>query len=347
MKMVKSKYFDKKEPSFLTWSEKEQIRCLHEQDEIEWSPDRLAECFPALPQTILKILKTKWKPNNINTINKYDKSVIDNWEKFKKGDLALDPMLAQHLNKFKDRKIDFEALQSLAHKFVKDKPVFPQPKNKLFISLLQDDDNDDDAVKLKKIKSNDDDDNLLYKITDGNANKNNETIIQQKKNNIITNNKIKQDQQYTTFDEFLEHSIDKLSKTNTNNNDISLENKLLIEEYKKKIDLVDSSITSTTSTTMIDDNNVELPCENDDDDDDDDNSTSIAMSNLHIDENSPTTGIIERKIIESSSSSSEDDYPRFIKIPKGKAKEGVTFRVQDKYYDWDGEFLYRVPVLKS
>lgn len=36
-------------------------------------------------------------------------------------------------------------------------------------------------------------------------------------------------------------------------------------------------------------------------------------------------------------------YPEKIKIPKDKYKKGFTYKVNDCYYDDDGEFLYRVP----
>ncbi|XP_033223526.1 uncharacterized protein LOC117177137 [Belonocnema kinseyi] len=35
--------------------------------------------------------------------------------------------------------------------------------------------------------------------------------------------------------------------------------------------------------------------------------------------------------------------PDFIKIPKNRYKEGMTYRVRNCYYDDDGEFLYKVP----
>ena len=41
------------------------------------------------------------------------------------------------------------------------------------------------------------------------------------------------------------------------------------------------------------------------------------------------------------------DEPLFIKIPKHRYKEGMTYRVQNCYYDDDGEFLYKVPGLHN
>lgn len=36
-------------------------------------------------------------------------------------------------------------------------------------------------------------------------------------------------------------------------------------------------------------------------------------------------------------------YPEKIRIPKEKYKRGSTYKVNDCFYDYDGEFLYRVP----
>lgn len=36
-------------------------------------------------------------------------------------------------------------------------------------------------------------------------------------------------------------------------------------------------------------------------------------------------------------------YPEKITVPKEKYKKGYTYKINDCYYDDDGEFLYRVP----
>lgn len=40
-----------------------------------------------------------------------------------------------------------------------------------------------------------------------------------------------------------------------------------------------------------------------------------------------------------------NDYPLAIRIPKKAWKEGYTYRVNDCFYDDNGDFLYRVPGL--
>lgn len=51
--IVKHKYFKPtKQPNFLTWNDKEQIRYLHQNDPDDWTIDKLSESFPALPDVI-------------------------------------------------------------------------------------------------------------------------------------------------------------------------------------------------------------------------------------------------------------------------------------------------------
>lgn len=45
--IVKNKYFpETKLPNLLTWSEKEHIRYLHEENPEEWTAEKIAESFP-------------------------------------------------------------------------------------------------------------------------------------------------------------------------------------------------------------------------------------------------------------------------------------------------------------
>lgn len=50
--IIRQKYFKENKVNFLTWSDKEQIRYLHETNPGEWTIHRLSEGFPALPETI-------------------------------------------------------------------------------------------------------------------------------------------------------------------------------------------------------------------------------------------------------------------------------------------------------
>lgn len=66
--IIKRKYFKEKNPNFLTWNEKLQIRYLHSSDPKEWTISKLSESFPALPEVILvniySILLTSYKYND-------------------------------------------------------------------------------------------------------------------------------------------------------------------------------------------------------------------------------------------------------------------------------------------
>lgn len=54
LKIVGRKYFKpEKGINLLTWSEKEQIRYLHDSDQDTWTVEKLAESFPASEMTIM------------------------------------------------------------------------------------------------------------------------------------------------------------------------------------------------------------------------------------------------------------------------------------------------------
>lgn len=108
--IVGNKYFKTKQLNFLTWSEKEQIRYLHNFDPDEWSIDKLVESFPADRYTIVKIIKAKWIPRDANRIERHDEVVRENWELFKSGRIKnIDGGFADHLNKFVGR--NFQEVQ--------------------------------------------------------------------------------------------------------------------------------------------------------------------------------------------------------------------------------------------
>lgn len=347
MRIVRSKYFKSEEPNFLTWSEKEQIRSLHEKDQVEWTPARLSESFPALPETIQKILRSKFKPDNVEIIHKYDANVVENWKKFKTGQFALNPLLVEHLNKFKGRKINLEDMKSMAEKFVKEKPVFPEPRTKLFMSIVK------NSIEKKP-------DNVRVQISDEKSGENSEKTPKKKEENyekiqekyrlnysvsISDKSVIKIDNKpnnlsnnHMTFDKFVEKTVESIE--NKGEEELSLENKLLIDEYKKKKNQQElERVVFNEKPVIQSEEKLELktPAEVVE--------TDNRVNFVSIDETAPTTGIIEWN--KKKSACGDDDYPRFIKVPKAKAKQGVTFKVNDRYYDYDGEFLYRVPGLKS
>ncbi|XP_055614310.1 uncharacterized protein LOC129760683 [Uranotaenia lowii] len=102
--IVGNKYFKTKQLNFLTWSEKEQIRYLHNFDPEEWTIDKLVGSFPADRYSVAKIVKAKWIPRDGNRIQRHDEAVRENWEMFKSGRIRnIDEGFAEHLNKFVHR----------------------------------------------------------------------------------------------------------------------------------------------------------------------------------------------------------------------------------------------------
>lgn len=108
--IVGNKYFKTKQLNFLTWSEKEQIRYLHNFDPEEWGIDKLVESFPADRYTVVKIIKAKWIPRDANRVQRHDETVRENWELFKSERIKnIDGGFADHLNKFVHR--NFQEVQ--------------------------------------------------------------------------------------------------------------------------------------------------------------------------------------------------------------------------------------------
>ena len=104
--ITKNKYFKEKNVNFLTWSEKEQIRHLHQLDPDEWNAEKLSDSFPADPHSITKIIKSKWTPQSAQRVMKHDEAVRKTWDEFKNKDLEVEPELEQHLIKFAHRNFD-------------------------------------------------------------------------------------------------------------------------------------------------------------------------------------------------------------------------------------------------
>lgn len=104
--IVKDKYFKSPSLNLLTYSEKEQIRHLHDSDREEWTPEKLAASFPATEETIGKIIKAKWLIRDAKRITKHDLKVQQNWDALKQGKApGVNEELRKHLLKFADRDI--------------------------------------------------------------------------------------------------------------------------------------------------------------------------------------------------------------------------------------------------
>lgn len=131
--LVGRKYFKSKSPNFLTFTEKEKIRRLHDEDPNRYTIDHLSQAFPADPHTISIIIRNRWTPKDTNRVQKHDESVKKNWEAFKEGKLEIDPMLAEHLKKFASR--DFNHLAK-PQPYKKLGVQVPKPRGNEFLSII-------------------------------------------------------------------------------------------------------------------------------------------------------------------------------------------------------------------
>ncbi|BES88352.1 Neugrin [Nesidiocoris tenuis] len=103
-KRIERQYFERKQKTnFLLWSEKEQIRQLHQSDPDQWSFQRLAESFPATPAVIKKIVAARWKMRDVAQMQKHDDRVVATWKAFQEGKITLLQDEQEHLSKFLSR----------------------------------------------------------------------------------------------------------------------------------------------------------------------------------------------------------------------------------------------------
>lgn len=190
--ITRNKYFKTQNINFLTWAEKDQIRNLNQQDPEEWNIDKLAECFPADPFIISKILKAKWIPKNEERIEKHDLSVKKSWEMLKQNKLLdLNPELLEHLKKFSSRKFDETNTPNLEKKALYD---FKKPTKTEFLNIITSCKNyAKPDPEIRQIE-----DNSLYKVPDRTPNPN--------KDSFVLENKLQGNSKLMTFKTFQETS---------------------------------------------------------------------------------------------------------------------------------------------
>nr|XP_031849242.1 uncharacterized protein LOC116434729 [Nomia melanderi]XP_031849244.1 uncharacterized protein LOC116434729 [Nomia melanderi]XP_031849245.1 uncharacterized protein LOC116434729 [Nomia melanderi] len=372
-RIVKSKYFKEEEPRFLTFTEKDQIQKLHASNPEEWTPERLSESFPALPEAIRRVLRSKWTPKSVDKIIKYDSVVIENWKNLKTGKLVVNPMLHEHLMKFKNRKITLCSRETLSE-FIPPKMKFPKPKSTLFSNIVQGYIDEKQPVCDQKLIPSKDKVNenggLQSTIENNNLEKsiqsvNNSSIIQNNKykltasNKVLTHNEFMKDQLKQLYNTSPEVGITLLqtyrqyveSKSTETANSNALSN--ATEKINERNNTVSPRSTVTTDSNVLS-NTVEEINEKDNTVSPRDTSTenvlvvrkkdteSKVTSALNMEHDSSLdTFIKERRMCIDV----KNEYIKPIKIPKNVWKHGMTYRVKDCYYDYDGEFLYRVPEL--
>lgn len=365
--IVATKYFKKnKDPNFLTSVEKDQILKLHQSNPEEWTVEMLSKSFPALPDTIKKILKSNWSYKSVERIMRYDAVVINNWKLFQMGKLPVSPLLQEHLAKFQDRKIPLPNRHLLAEKLIPPKSELPKPKSTFFTNIVQsyldqnrnDQSNDKilqnstEKITNKNLLNNTIDNNTISKgmLDKGNLMK--EKILH-KDNIALIGNDSGSSKKKITFNEFAKkelpriyaecpeegitlmnaykNQLKKLDNTFSDINDNIVQSqhiKRLEEEVEEKKELNSSnSLTLNQEKTMISLKNSEPPKLVPTDKIDAKLDTYVKTWNKKIDEH--------------------ELYSRPIQIPKNIYQRGKTYRISDCYYDDDGEFLYRVPGVRN
>ncbi|KYM78375.1 hypothetical protein ALC53_11030 [Atta colombica] len=357
---IVQKYFKEKEPRFLTFAEKELIQKLHNFNPEEWTIEKLSESFPALPETIRKILRTKWLPKSVEKVVEYDNVVKRNWEKFRKGEFPLSPILSEHLTKFKNRKIISTDRELLAKRFV---PIleFKKPKSQLFSSIVQtylDEKQEDmkllsqehNSNKLTDKSNHYENQNLLTASTMTDSMtviKSTETYRLNKElsstSRIDSQNHVpfnKKKEKLLIFDEFVKEKFEDINEESPE------EGSILLNAYRKQVDA--SQEVQSTEVATASDNAVIYPKEgapskivrqSEKDVSINFNDKNRSFNIIEADDNLLNTSIIARN----KKVDVELNYAKPIKIAKHLYKPGMTYRISDCYYDDDGEFLYRVP----
>ncbi|KAL0102358.1 hypothetical protein PUN28_018702 [Cardiocondyla obscurior] len=363
--IVIQKYFKEKEPRFLTFAEKELIKKLHTFNPEEWTIEKLSESFPALPETIKKILDSKWSPKSVEMVVKYDNTASRNWKDFQAGTLPVSPALREHLMKFKGRKIIPTDKELLAKQFVP-KIEFKKPKSQLFSSIIQTyrDEKEHDAKLLSQKenpskvadKSDFENPNLLIANTmgiDTSVPPKNTKELNNVQSLTVTLHADAQElntsynekrEKLLTFDQFVKTKLENIHQES------SEEGTALLNLYRKEMDA--SQEMQTPEAVTASENAIDYSKEN--------TSLKIAQQidkDISIpfkdrDKNFNIIGaddnLLDTKItLWKKKVDTELKYVKPIKIAKHLYKPGMTYRISDCYYDDDGEFLYRVPGVQS
>ncbi|XP_046621235.1 uncharacterized protein LOC124305660 [Neodiprion virginianus] len=359
LRIVARKYFKEHEPNLLTYIEKQQIRHLHESDSLVYTPEKLSESFPALPHTIRKIIKVRWHARNADRVLKHDQQVINNWQKFKRGELPLEPRIRQHLEKFKNRKITLPDKAEVEQKLLPPPPEFKKPQSQLYTGIIQNylkekkgHDENNEVVCLSGSDEVDNGSENNYESKDlmheysKNSVENNLTFNPNQNHHVISlrdtkslKTRIRNSDKPLTLDKFFEESVKNMGTIP------SLEDKVLMDTYKKKVELETMKNQKMESVDRSSLQNFSASAE-----------SKLPMAaverrneakNVEVPDDSKEMGlqtyvkVWEKKVIR------DEHYSEVIKIPKDKYKKGKLYKIRDCFYDDDGEFLYRVPGLKG
>lgn len=322
--IIKHKYFkDPKMPNFLTWAEKEQIRELHSSEPKEWTPERLAESFPAVEEVIVKVLKSKWTPADMKRVQRHDETVRKNWELFKAKQFKdLDPDVVEHLKKFSNR--NFDSTKN-AYTQLQDDPFqykFPQPKNKEFLHIITSCKRND---KSKQMIGGQEDKKLIEE-----GNENALAIGQHKEMPLNMSKKLRK--QNVSFDQLVE----KAGIDNTEHEEMHL--KVSLPKPERPLIKIDNKPSKTMIKYAPDDDNENAVAEN---------SQETETIDLAAMDSNASSKIIQKYSTKQGITGSNTLPPirHKIDIPPKLQKSGSVYKLYDCFYDDRGRFMYRVPGL--
>ncbi|XP_061392989.1 uncharacterized protein LOC133328437 [Musca vetustissima] len=310
--VVKSKYFrDQKYPNFLTYAEKENIRLLHNKNPEQWSIEVLSESFPANSDAIKKILKADWKPRSVSA---HDAAVFRNWEKLRKGEIKLPADLEHHLKKFCNRKLITSTHLPESSSMLVTRTEVRTPSSTEFSSIVMGKGTKSIPVKNRTrqcVDEIDDETFLLDKVAI-------------KKHMRASDIKEIRGVEILSNPDTLDLGKDvtkNTSQTSTNMNNRVYDIKDMHgHNTLSNPGTSNFDITKNSSQTSNDMNNVDSPSLAD-------KFTSTEVEVCDADKKRFEMSRVKPKI----------------HIPRKLYRKGATYRVDDTYYDDDGEFLYRVP----
>ncbi|KMQ86200.1 math and lrr domain-containing protein [Lasius niger] len=256
--------------------------------------------------------------------------------------------------------------ESLAKQFVSPEPKFEKPKSQLFSSIIQSylNEKQDD----KKLLSQEDN---SHKVEDGfaHSNKNQNLLIADNKtesNSIAIKNSEdftlnegqyltlnsrtdsekrdilpfdkKNSKKLFTFNEFVKVKLEDIQKESPK------EGVTLLNLYRKQMD-ASQEVQATSDNAIISKERDTLEIAQK-------SNESISAVSEKEDSNfnivTADDNLIDTSIkVWNKKRDTECVYAKPIKITKNLYKPGMTYRINDCYYDDDGEFLYRVPGIQA
>lgn len=312
--MVKNKYFKSTGRNFLTWAEKEQIRFLHKQEPSEWTIEKLSESFPALPETIAKVVKNEWVPKNSKRFQKHDEQVKESWKLYQTNKLAdLDPEFVEHLKKFSNRKFSTENNANTALESV-NKFKFPPSKNNEFSNIIT----SCKGYKMSQPAIGESSHNNKLTLSE----KNGEMVQQRPTDEMFIMGKVS-NKKHMKFDQLEQVKSTKRTVLPVNDEAVSMNPFNNINNTKNITIPMNNPNGTGVISFATDDSQAEFIT---------DKIEKYQTRNVKLSDRKPSTDLMV-----------DNSIREYIKIPKRLFKKGATYQKEDCFYDDDGEFLYRVP----